>query len=316
MGPVRYLSEVNTRIRAREFERTVDAFLSLVLSRLQSEGYGKSDLEELWKEVMQERGDPLQAKLRKLEAMCGYDPGEAPSWVRERLVRDDRNLGTRALEEVAAYGRHETAEVLDQIEPLAEMKKPGPAGIQATLPARSPRWKNLASGDRPWRRASIIARKAREEWGLGTGPISDQKLAQLVKTSASAFKNLGEVRARIPVAFRRGGEREINLFFHSLRSTGRRFAVGRLLGDHCSFAPNERLIPETEAKTSRQQFQRAFAQELLCPLDALLEKLQTRYPTEEDIAEAATYFGVSPLLIRTTLVNNGELDREALAWRD
>jgi hypothetical protein len=54
----------------------------------------------------------------------------------------------------------------------------------------------------------------------------------------------------------------------------------------------------------------------LCPIDALLEKIQTTQPDEDDISEAAGYFHVSPLLIRTTLVNNKQLGREALTWPD
>lgn len=316
MGPVRYLNEVSARITAKEFERSVDAYMSLVLSRLQSEGYGKSDLEELWGEVLKERRDPELTLLRKLEAICGYDPDEGPAWVSEKLMKDESRLGARALEEVAAYGKHETPNILERIQELAAEKKPGKAGIQATLPDRKPGWEKLAIGDRPWRRASAIAKEARAAWGLDAGPISDRKLADLVGTSRSAFTNSGEARIAVPVAFRRGSDKEVNLFFHRLTSTSHRFAVGRLLGDHCSFAPTERLIPETGAKTSRQQFQRAFAQEFLCPFDALLEKIQTQNPIAEDIEEAANHFGVSPLMVRTTLVNKGELDREALAWAD
>jgi Zn-dependent peptidase ImmA (M78 family) len=76
----------------------------------------------------------------------------------------------------------------------------------------------------------------------------------------------------------------------------------------------ERLIPVAEAKTAQQQFQRAFAQEFLCPYDALVNRLQTERPTPEDIEEAAEHFGVSPLLIKTTLVNHGEMDRDSLKW--
>lgn len=316
MGPVRYLNDTTAVVTAAEFERAVDTFLSLVLARLQGEGYRKSELEELWGEVMRERIDPELARRRKLEALCGYDPDEAPAQMIGDLVRDGSKLGSRALEEIAAYGRQKTPAVLEQIETLAELGGPGRAGIRATLPRRCPGWKNLASGKRPWRRASMIAKMARQEWGLGSGPINDRKLADLLATGTGVFSKEGEVRAPVPVAFRRGNEKDVNLFFHSRRPTGRRFAAGRLLGDHCSFAASERLIPETDAKTSRQQFQRAFAQEFLCPFDALKERLNTDHPNEEDIAGAADYFGVSPLMVRTTLVNKGELDREALAWAD
>ena len=107
---------------------------------------------------------------------------------------------------------------------------------------------------------------------------------------------------------------DFDFYVNSLQPTTRRFAVSRLLGDYLAHAYNGRLTPATNAKTVRQQFQRAFAQEFLCPFDALLEKIQTDHIDEEDIAEAAQYFDVSPLMVRTTLVNNGELDREVLNW--
>jgi hypothetical protein len=316
MGPVRYLSQITTRVAASQFERAIDDDLSLVLARLEGEGYHRSELSELWGEVTKERRDPELARWRKLEALCGYDPAEAPELLIDELVKDASSLGAQALEEIAAHGRQDAGKVQEQIEALGGLKKPGRAGIQATLPDRSSAWKNLEAGERPWRRASAIAKRARQQWGLGTGPISDRKLAELLGTSPTAFSKAGEVRTPVPVGFRRSGERKVDLFFHSLRPTGRRFAAGRLLGDHCSFAPDERLIPETDAKTSRQQFQRAFAQEFLCPFEALKEAINLDHPDEECIAKAADRFGVSPLLVRTTLVNKGELDRQSLAWVD
>jgi hypothetical protein len=317
MGPVRYLSQITTRVTASQFERAVDEFLALVLARLEGEGFGKNELAELWSEVNKERRDPKLAQWRKLEALCGCDPDEGPAPMIERLINESSSLGARAMEELAAHGRQNTALVLNQIQPLAMVKEPGRAGFRAILPNRCSTWKHLDAGERPWRRASAIAKKARKHWGLEEGPISNHKLAELVQTNVTAFTRAGEVRTHVPVAFRRGGsESQVNLFFHSLRPTGHRFAAGRLLGDHCSFASSERLIPETEAKTARQQFQRAFAQEFLCPFDALKETIATEHPDEEDIAKAADHFGVSPLLVRTTLVNKGELDRQALAWSD
>jgi hypothetical protein len=45
-----------------------------------------------------------------------------------------------------------------------------------------------------------------------------------------------------------------------------------------------------------------------------MEKIQTEQPDEDDIAEAAHSFEVSPWMVQTTLVNKGELDRETLNW--
>ena len=72
------------------------------------------------------------------------------------------------------------------------------------------------------------------------------------------------------------------------------------------------MLPATATKTARQKFQRAFAQQLLCPVDDLKGLVATNQPTDDQIEEAATEFDVSPLLIKTTLVNQGLLERQAL----
>jgi hypothetical protein len=312
MGPVRYLSQITTRVAASDFEKAIDGFLTLVLARLEGEGYRGSELSELWGEVNRERRDPALTRWRKLEALCGYDPDEAPDEAMKRLVNESSRLGSQAMDEVAAYGRHDFSGVLDQIEVLAADKRPGRAGIHAKLPTPNVSWKRLGKGERPWRRGVAIARKVRQDWGLGTGPISDRHLAEILGTGATGFSRATEVRTKIPVGLRRGDSSTVDLYFHTLRRTGQRFAAGRLIGDHCCFDSDERLIPETDAKTARQQFQRAFAQEFLCPFDAMKDAIQTDRPDEEDIDQVAEHFGVSPLLVKTTLVNNGELDRQAL----
>ena len=313
LGPVRYLNEVNTRITGKAFESAIDAFLTLVLSRLHAEGFAKTELAELWNEVMNERADPKLAQWRRLEALCGYDPDEAPAAIIEILVEDKARLGGKALEEVAAQGRHSTAEVLKPILDLANSKvKPTSGGFRGTMPELAePRYE---AGSRPWQQASKLARLARKEWGLGKKPVTNNQLAVLLGTKPTVFTDRTKSTLPMPIVLRTGSNGSFDLYFDSSWSTSRRFSSGRLLGDHLHYSNRERLIPATDAKTSRQQFQRAFAQEFLCPFDALLEKINTTQPNDDDIAEAAAHFEVSPLLVRTTLVNNGELDRETLNW--
>jgi Zn-dependent peptidase ImmA (M78 family) len=72
------------------------------------------------------------------------------------------------------------------------------------------------------------------------------------------------------------------------------------------------LLPATRLYTQRQKFQRAFAQEFLCPYTELKSYLGSGRLDDEAIEDAASYFQVSPLLIRTTLVNKGMLERNVL----
>jgi len=315
LGPVRYLNEVNTRITGKAFENGIDSFLTLVLSRLHGEGTKSSELAELWAEVMRERGDPKLAQWRRLEAICGFDPGEAPEELITMLVTDKEVLGGEALEEVAAQARHSTAEVLKPILALASSKaKPTAGGFRGKMP-------ELTSGkkhddkERPWQQGAKLAQHARKEWGLDKQPITNKQLADLMGTKPIVFTDRTKAITPMPVVLRTGSNGGFDLYFDSGWTTSRRFASCRLLGDHLYRSNGGRLIPATNAKTSRQQFQRAFAQEFLCPFDALMEKIQTGHPQEEDIAEAADHFEVSPLIVRTTLVNKGEMDRETLNWQ-
>ena len=133
---------------------------------------------------------------------------------------------------------------------------------------------------------------------------------------SAVFSERSSEKTRMSFALRAKSNGSFGIYFDSINATSRRFAVSRLIGDNLYFANQERLLPTTHVKTSRQKFQRAFAQEFLCPIAALLEKMQTSQPDEDDISEAATHFHVSPLMVRTTLVNHHQLDREALAWPD
>jgi Zn-dependent peptidase ImmA (M78 family) len=84
-------------------------------------------------------------------------------------------------------------------------------------------------------------------------------------------------------------------------AVGKRFELCRLIADGLIAPEGEFLLPATTAKTSRQKFQRAFAQEFLCPSSALLQRFGSLPPEDEDIETAAQHFEVSPLLVRSKL---------------
>lgn len=93
-------------------------------------------------------------------------------------------------------------------------------------------------------------------------------------------------------------------------SSGRRFELARLLGD--TLIVNEPgLFPSTRAYTYRQKAQRSFAAELLSPFESVMQMLDGDCSSEKQL-DAAEYFQVSPLTIRTQLVNHQILEKEDL----
>ncbi|MEI7700489.1 MAG: hypothetical protein WCK86_11880 [Planctomycetia bacterium] len=308
--PVRYLNRIDTRISASEFEQKVDAFLESVLSRMQSLNLHDETLPAVWNEVLAERRDVAMSRRRKLEAICGFDPDEAPDLLLEMLLENGKTLGVAAVEEVAAVSRDSTIDVLRKILELSKSKAP-PAvgGFRAVLPGIHGLPKP-AEGERPWQTGVKLARIARSQWGFDEKPITDIDFGDLLRVTPAVFDDLSKAQVSMPLALQTETAGTFDVYFDSKWNTSRRFCIARLIGDHLHVSDN--LLPATKAKTARQQFQRAFAQELLCPIDALLAKIQTDHPDDEDLAEAAAYFNVSPLMVQTTLVNKGELDREAL----
>jgi hypothetical protein len=314
--PVHYIGDVQARITAAEFEQKVDAFMEGVLSRMQALKVQDECLPSLWAEILNERSDAELSQQRKLEAMAGFDPDQAPAELLENLLEDQDNLGKSALAEVAAEARHKTGDTLQIIRELGRpgsRPKPGRFRVQVPQLPISP----VADEDgRPWQKAASLARLARGHWGFDNRPIDDRALADLLSADATVFSDNSIVPSPMPLGLRTEKSGTFDIYFNRPSNTTRRFAASRLLGDYLYFSNQERLLPATGAKTSRQKFQRSFAQEFLCPIDALLEKIRTKQPDEDDISEAAAYFHVSPLMVRTTLVNNGQLEREALTWAD
>lgn len=314
--PIRYIIPLRGRITASEFESKVDAFMDAMIIRHHEMGVEDGTLPLLWSEVKEERTDPAAARWRKLEALCGYDPDDAPMELIDALAEDRSRLGHHALEEVAAHGRHETAQMLSAIEDLAMATgQPRSGGFRCKPHVLQSR-PEYRAGLRPWERAAELAKAARKEWNLCEGPISNMILADILQTGTNAFKDRSVKAATpMPLAIRHPDGERADIYVGSSWKSSRRFAACRLLGHWLdNAAESDRVIPATEVGTADQQFQRAFAQEFLCPFESLMERLQTASPTEDSIKDAAEYFGVSPRAVETTSVNRGEMDREALMW--
>jgi hypothetical protein len=296
--PVRYLSEFWAAVPASEFEQAVDAFINLVLGRLNEK---ETELAALWREVLRERADAEQMKARKIEARLGFDPDEAPA----SLVRDFLELaghaGQDAADEIAPICTGDSpAQSLQQIITLASA--PGIPG-RIELPLRS------ESSDQslpPWLRAKSLARSARKALGLNGMPLSDESLCQLLQISTEDLRSQPTNRANLGLAVRTDDEMGFKFNFHRKHLFSRRFEAARFIGDCVS--ASDKWLPLTDARTARQKMQRAFAAEFLCPIDALRKFLNDEF-TPEAFEDASDYFRISEMAITSHLANNHLIPR-------
>lgn len=310
--PIRYLGHFDEVVPVSCFEQGVDDFVDSVTARLAAERSIALDLGDLWAEVRAERRDPERAEWRKLEAMLGHDPDEAPDGLIECLLQRATTCGAGAVEELAGSAEDRAPEQLDRLWEEARPKAV-PARVADADGLGKLIRKRTARLTLPWQRAAYAAAIARETWGLPAGPVSTRVLSELIEVPESMLiepHGLGGMT--LSAGFRNGSAAGFSVFLHRRHPTGRRFALARLAGDHLEATATEKLLPSTDARTARQKFQRAFAQEFLCPFADLTAYLETEHPTDEAIETAAEHFEVSPLVIKTTLVNKGLMDREAL----
>lgn len=306
--PFRFLGTAPPWLGPQEhLEAALDRFVTTIIGRLRTHEVVETDLDRLWGELQEERRDPAVARLRRLEAMLGLEPDEAPEALLEGLVADSRQIGDAAVEELAADAPDGAPVRAADLRSLAQRTAVGFAASDAVrLPPAA-----LAAArreDAAWRQGRVAAERLRSAERLGCDPIRTERLLTMLGASGDAAAVEG---ARLAFALRQANGRGA-IVLRSRFAEGQRFELARLLGDQLLFGRDAPALPATRAYTFRQKAQRSFAAELLSPF-ATVEAMLDGDTSEEAIERAARHFEVSTMTITTLLVNNRRLEREALA---
>ncbi len=313
----RYLgAPVRLPVPATELEDVIDRFVEDILAKLAQESVRETNLHRLWEDLRAERGDPELARFRRLEAQLRNEPDEGDEDAIRLHLNDAGELGEEALGEIAAHAAGSGSDGNGMIRPADFVRLATRSGFEAhTSDAIS--LDNQAditpSGEiEAWRLGARCAQRIRDQEKLDGLPMHDETLTAFAGTT----KNTLAGRRGHPgkISFALDGEYERSLVW--LRSgprTGRRFDLARLIGDRVLRNQMNRtpepLLPATCSTSYRQKMQRAFAAELLSPFVSVDEMMSGDY-SEERQNQVAKYFHVSPMTIRTQLVNHHRIDRE------
>lgn len=306
--PFRFLGTAPPWLGPREhLEAALDRFITTVIGRLRAHEVAETELDRLWGELQEERRDPELARLRRLEALLGREPDEAPDALLEGLIEDAQRIGEAAVEELAADAPDGEPLRAADLQGLARRAGIGCAARDALrLPAAA-----LAAARREeaaWRQGKLAAERLRAAERPGAEPIPTARLLAMLGASGEATAVEG---ARLAFLWREADGRGA-IVLRSRFAEGRRFELARLLGDQLLFGRDAPALPATRAYTFRQKAQRSFAAELLSPF-AAVEAMLAGDASEEAIERVARHFEVSTMAITTLLVNNHRLEREALA---
>ena len=309
--PFRYFGGPTAVVPANCLESAIDRFASDVLERLGEARLDDTNLHRLWRDLRTEREDPAVSRFRRLEALLGRDPDEADAKEVEHCLADAADLGEDALEEVAAGTEPRAQGPIDmpsakRIEEIAKRQgfdaKPADA-VRLDSGAGLPVWGEVEA----WRVGKAAANTVRHQEKLDAGPIANARLAELAGTTARVISEYTRRSDELAFALDRNGE-GARIALRSKWETGRRFDLARLFGDRL-FGGSRRLFPATQAYSYRQKAQRTFAAELLSPFEEVDDMLDgdTSDERQEGIAR---HYQVSPMTIRTLLVNNGRIPRQ------
>ena len=272
----------------------------------------ESGLSVLWGDLMQERQDPDIAWWRQLEAAMGYDPDDAPEPLLSAIGTLMDHYGPNPVREVAAFSRDRTISHLQGLRKDADSNGAAVHVSQCSA-IREQLSAQLKEQDFDWERAAKSARIIHQAWGVKT-PVTTPMLSEMFEIPEGLIQNSPAASTSPVIAGFRDQDNPDQFQFSWNRNhhTSRRFALARLVADHIVAPETELLLPSTDAATTRQRFQRAFAQEFLCPFADLMEYLESDRPDSDAIDRAANHFDVSRQLVCTTLLNKGILGRETL----
>jgi hypothetical protein len=305
---IRYLEDFRESVPVQVFERTIDAFIALVLARLDTVGLPNTELAGMWQELREERLDPEASVYRRLEAQLGCEPDEAPVETVRRLMTLSSEAGEAAIAEIALVcAGADPSQRLTEVIELAQSQ-----GIEGSIQLpkdlsqllERPEFQQSA----PWERGRLLARHVRASWALWTERIDDKTLSEILNVDIHSEQRTPSPRQPLGLGVRNGSPHGVKFLFHRRYRSARRFEAARFLADILAAPAKDHWLPATDTKTARQKLQRAFAAEFLCPIATLREYLNGDL-SDEAIEEASEYFNVSPLAVRSHLANNGLLPR-------
>lgn len=302
-GPVRYVTDALVFVRSDQFEAEVFRFLQ---QAIQAKSEDSAALRAQFDALEEERANEDLMASRRLEAKLGFDPDEAPDELLQSLNKYIEKYGSHGVEEavVAVQGGGAAETLHDEIAAAKQSRLVCNLHDAVALAGEVDQDPNTL----PWQVAEAAAERVRDAIGDREEPLRNTRLADLLGISKKAFRDTAVKHLAYGLRLRSSENDKSHVALRAKWSHDRRFELSRVLGD-AIWSQSDALGPITQAKTSRQKFQRAFAQSLLCPYEGLRSFVGTEEPSDEDISAAARHFHVAERVIQSTLVNKGAIER-------
>lgn len=304
MNPQLQFEPVESELVLRlDAEAVFSRFIEQVIARLTSAGIHDSELQTRWKRVCTSRSDEEESAFCEASGALGLDPYSISEEHAKFIESAYEFLSEEVLLEFLSGLRTVTWDpsLIDSLYELDDRDE-----NKALLPVLSE--VNLASTETtgpPWAIGYRAARSFRDAMGLS---VSDRISYSSLTKKLGASKDFepvplgGDIRAFVSRADgtkihlqKYNGENVLS----SARSTN--FAFARAVGDAVIFPAPRRSVVNGLHHAERQAAGRAFAAELLAPIDEIDNILEKRAEVDDTIL--ADEFEVSPKVVRYQIEN-------------
>jgi hypothetical protein len=313
--PLRYLAHLDEQfVSFDSFQTGVDAFVRAVLMRLNGLDIN-SELHEIWQVVMDERADAVSSSVRRREALLGFDPDDVPAALLAFLAEKGHTIGQAAVDEIASAARIDSVNEIDRISASLENNKSIQMHVGDSKRMRDLFQRETDTKEPPWEQGIAAARVVRRYWGLDGKPISRRAFAEKLGLPQQRIQASGLERGPVVAVGVRDAchDDELKMLLHSRNPHGQRFEIARIIADHVFIPVDESWRPITNMRTTRQQFQRAFAAEFLAPVHALRAELEgSKFVSADDIEDLANKFDVNPPVVENQLVDDAVISQADL----
>ena len=304
----RYVGAAKTEIiSVQRFHQAVKTLVEAVLHLLDQSSEENSELHQHWSNLNQEIADPAVSFKRRIEALLGCDPEDANPDELKKCIESVAKLGGNAVAELEAHASATGSQVLVASDIENTASKVGFDGrvqdlIRPSLDSSIPQWGTCEA----WRVGVAYARAVRRSADLNIHAVHNSMLAQMAGTTLNVIKETTRTFDGFSFAID-DASGLTKIAMRSKSETGRRFDLSRLIADRLFMNDiSEPLLAATQSSTYRQKAQRAFAAELLAPIDEVEDFLKDD-KSEDRCNEAAQHFNVSPLTISSIHENSHRL---------
>ena len=321
VGSFEYFDSSLVIVSTKALEEAMSKFINDTIKSLNCEGIRHSNLYRIWSDLTSEQANRDDAFYRAMEARLGFDPDELDEKAIIKVFGNAESIGPDALNEVAADEAlaGNSTDDFPSIETFQNASNEFGSDVlfnsMATLSEEFSSHSNgklLYGKDEAWRIGKKLAGMLRSQEKLNGQNISNCRLAQYAGVNKSMISDASNCWEKMSFCLN-NKEAVSKLTLRPKWETGRRFGLARLVGDRVARKywgfSEERLSPATSTSSYRQRLQRAFAAELLCPIDYIDEITGKNYSLEMQ-KKAANEFNVSEQVVFWQIWNNyriGEL---------